>query len=219
MNLTTSNIKQTRTFCIKIKESSTEINRSGSKTCMTSKKELSGGNINGYQPLNSHWCSNSPGLASDKILLLSDESLLKAEDREKKTIHKIGSLNLLISRTKSITKLIICVFSFALKVFLPNSKVYVSEKPVLSNNLWSRLTRRLRSVRWSLLYKGQWRKKEIADSTSLSQLHIGLSVSWNLCLNFMLSQMTKSKSNSCNIFDSNRIMAIKKRIRRRPYEF
>ena len=36
---------------------------------------------------------------------------------------------------------------------------------------------------------------------------------------FMLSQMTKSKSNSCNIFDSDRIMAIKKRIRRRPYEF
>ena len=35
----------------------------------------------------------------------------------------------------------------------------------------------------------------------------------------MLSQMTKSKSNSCNIFDSDRIMAIKKRIRRRPYEF
>ena len=29
---------------------------------------------------------------------------------------------------------------------------------------------------------------------------------------FMLSQMTKSKSNSCNIFDSYRIMAIKKRI-------
>ena len=36
---------------------------------------------------------------------------------------------------------------------------------------------------------------------------------------FMLSQMTKSKSNSCNMFDSYRIMAIKKRIRRRPYEF
>ena len=36
---------------------------------------------------------------------------------------------------------------------------------------------------------------------------------------FILSQMTKSKSNSCNIFDSDRIMAIKKRIRRRSYEF
>ena len=36
---------------------------------------------------------------------------------------------------------------------------------------------------------------------------------------FMYSQMTKSKSNSCYIFDSDRIMAIKKRIRRRPYEF
>ena len=38
-------------------------------------------------------------------------------------------------------------------------------------------------------------------------------------LEFMLSQMTKSKSNSCNIFDPDRIMAIKKQIRRRPYEF
>ena len=38
-------------------------------------------------------------------------------------------------------------------------------------------------------------------------------------LDFMLSQMTKSKSNSCNIFDSDRIMAIRKRIIRRLYEF
>ena len=36
---------------------------------------------------------------------------------------------------------------------------------------------------------------------------------------FMLSQMAKSKSNSSNIFDPDRIMAIKKRIRRRPHEF
>ena len=36
---------------------------------------------------------------------------------------------------------------------------------------------------------------------------------------FMLSQMTKFKSNSCNIFDSDRIMTIKKQIRRRFYEF
>ena len=35
----------------------------------------------------------------------------------------------------------------------------------------------------------------------------------------MLSQMTKCKSNLCNILDSDRIMAIKKRIRRRLYEF
>ena len=33
-------------------------------------------------------------------------------------------------------------------------------------------------------------------------------------LDFMLSQMTKSNSNSCNIFDSDRIMAIRKRIMR-----
>ena len=38
-------------------------------------------------------------------------------------------------------------------------------------------------------------------------------------LDFMLSQMTKSKSNSCNIFGSDRIMAIRKRIIRRLYEF
>ena len=36
---------------------------------------------------------------------------------------------------------------------------------------------------------------------------------------FMMSQITKSKSNLCNVFDSDKIMAIKKRIRRRPYEF
>ena len=36
---------------------------------------------------------------------------------------------------------------------------------------------------------------------------------------FMLSQMTKSKWNSFNIFDSDRIMAIKKRIRKTPSEF
>ena len=38
---------------------------------------------------------------------------------------------------------------------------------------------------------------------------------------FMFQQMTKSKSNSLYIvdFDSDRIMAIKKRIRKRPHEF
>ena len=38
-------------------------------------------------------------------------------------------------------------------------------------------------------------------------------------LEFMLSQMTKPNSTSHNIFDFDRIMAIKKQIRRRPYEF
>ena len=38
-------------------------------------------------------------------------------------------------------------------------------------------------------------------------------------LEFMLSQMTKSKSTLCNIFDFDRIMAIKKQIGGRPYEF
>ena len=94
--------------------------------------------------------SKSPGLTSDKILLLSDESLLKGEDK-KNTIHKNGS--------KSVVKLIIFVFTIALKVVLPNSKICVSEKSVLSNSVWSMLTKLLRSVRHSLLYKGQRRKK------------------------------------------------------------
>ena len=90
---------------------------------------------------------------------------LKWEGRKKSTIHKSGLSNLLVHRTKSIVKLIIFVFSFALKVVLPNSKVCISEKSVLSNNLRSILTKLLRSVRRSLLFKGQWRKKWIADST------------------------------------------------------
>ena len=102
--------------------------------------------------------SKSPGLTTDKILLLSDESLLKGEDK-KNTIHKSGSSNLLVDKTKSIVKLIIFVFTIALKVVLPNSKICVSEKSVLSNSVWSMLTKLFRSVRRSLLYKGQWRKK------------------------------------------------------------
>ena len=134
---------------------------------MTSKKELIVVVSNGYQATNSRWCPKSPRLASDKILLLSDESLLKGEDRKKNTIHKSGSSNLLVDKTKSIVKLIIFVFSFALKVLLRNSKICVSEKSILSNSVWSMLTKLFRSVQRSLLYKGQWRKKWIADSTSL----------------------------------------------------
>ena len=107
--------------------------------------------------------------------------LLKREDRKK--IHKSDSSNLLVDKTKSIIKLIIFVFSFALKVVLPNNKICVSEKSALSNSVWSMLTKLFRSLRRSLLYKGQWGKKWIADSTSLPQLHIRLSVSWKLCLN------------------------------------
>ena len=132
---------------------------------MTSKKGISVVLSNCYQPLNSHWCPKSPGLSSDKILLLSDESLLKEKDRKKETIHKSGSSNLLVDKTKSIVKLIIFVFSFALKVVLLNSKVYVSEKLVLSNSWWSMLSELLKNGRRSLLYKGQWRKKWIAGST------------------------------------------------------
>ena len=126
--------------------------------------------------------SKSPGLTSDKILLLSDELLLKGQDK-RNIIHKSGSSNLLVDKIKSIIKLIIFVFTISSKVVLPNSKFCVSEKWVLSNSVWSMLTKLFRNVRRSLLYKGQWRKKWIADSTSLPQLHIGFSVSWKLCLN------------------------------------
>ena len=68
---------------------------------MTSKKELSVVISNGYQPVNSRWCPKIPGLTSDKILLLSDESLLKGEDK-KNTIHKSGSSNLVVDKTKSV---------------------------------------------------------------------------------------------------------------------
>ena len=53
---------------------------------MTSKEELILVVSNGYQLLNSRWHRKSPGLTSDKILLLSGESLLKGEDRTKKAL-------------------------------------------------------------------------------------------------------------------------------------
>ena len=42
---------------------------------------------------------------------------------------------------------VIFVFSFALKLVLPNSKICVSEKSVLSNSVWSMLATLFRSVR------------------------------------------------------------------------
>ena len=97
---------------------------------MTSKKELIVVVPNGYQPVNSRWYPKSPG-----------------RKQEKNTIHKSGSSNLLVEKTKSVDKLIIFVFSFALKVVLPNSKIWVSEKSVLSNSVRSMLTKLFRSVR------------------------------------------------------------------------
>ena len=122
---------------------------------MTSKKGLRELNVvvsNGYQPVTSRWCPKSLGLTSDKILLFSDESLLKGEDKKNNTIRKSGSSNLLVDKTKSIFKMIIFVFSIALKVVLPNSKICVSEKSALSNSVWSMLTKLFRNVRRSLLY-------------------------------------------------------------------
>ena len=53
IKLTISYLKQTKIFFIKIKESSTNINRSGSRTFMTSKKEFSVAISNHYKPVNS----------------------------------------------------------------------------------------------------------------------------------------------------------------------
>ena len=114
---------------------------------------------------------------------MSEESLLKGEDRKKNTIHKSDSSNLLVDKKGQWPSWLFFVFSFALKVILPNIKICVSKKSVLSNSVWSMLAKLLRSGWRSLLYKGQWRKKWIADSTSLPQSHIGFSVSWKLCLN------------------------------------
>ena len=89
---------------------------------MASKKELSVVVSNGYKPVNGRWCPKSPKLASDKILLLSGESLLKGEDRTKKILFiKVAN---------------IVVFSFVLKVVLPNSKICVSEKYLTAYGLY-----------------------------------------------------------------------------------
>ena len=69
-----------------------------------------------------------------------------------KVVHRISYL------TKQ-SQLINFVFNIALKVVLPNSKICVGEKLVLSNSIFSMLTKLFRSVQRSLLYKGQWRKK------------------------------------------------------------
>ena len=83
---------------------------------MISKKELNVVVSIGHQPVNSRCCPKSTGLTSDKILSLSHESSLKGEDRKKNTIHKSGSSNPLVDKTKSIIKLAsyFCVF-FCLK--------------------------------------------------------------------------------------------------------
>ena len=146
---------------------------------MTSKKKLIVVVSNGYQPVNSRRCPKSPGLTSDKILLLSDKSLLKGEDRKKNAIHKSGSSNLLVGKTKSIVKLITFVFSIALKVLFPNSKICKSEKSVLSNNVWSMLLNCSGVCDVHYFTRDSGGK----NSTSLPQLHIVFRVSWKLCLN------------------------------------
>ena len=76
------------------------------------------------------------------------------------------------------------MLSFVLKAVLPNSRVCVIEKPVSCSKLWSMLTKLLRSVRCSSLFKGKWRRKNLNGRfNTLPQLHVGLTVSWKLCLN------------------------------------
>ena len=60
-----------------------KINSSGSRISMTSKTELNVVVPNDYQPLDSSWCPKSPGIALDKILLLSDESLFRGRRQKK----------------------------------------------------------------------------------------------------------------------------------------
>ena len=107
----------------------------------------------------------------------------RRQKKQKNTVCKSGAFNLVVDRTKSVAKWIIFMLFFVLKAVLPNIKVCISQKLVLSNKLWSILTKLLRGMQRSLLYSGQWCKKWMADSISLPQLHMGLIVSWKLCLN------------------------------------
>ena len=78
------------------------------------------------------------------------------------------------------------------------SNVWVREDSVLSSNLWSILVGLSGYVQHSLLYRGQWMKKWITDSTSLPQLHTGLIDSWKLCLNLC----------SCKLLNPSRILLL-----------
>lgn len=88
--------------------------------------------------------------------------------------------NFSVDKTKSMVKLIIFVLSFVVNNEFPNSNVWVKKESLY---LWSILVKLFRSVQRLLLYKGRWRTKWITDSTSLLQLHIGLTGSCELCLN------------------------------------
>ena len=150
---------------------------------MTSKKELSVVVSNGYHPLNSRWCPKSPGLALDKILFWLMNRYLKDKTEQKYYSKKWLIESLSWQKKVNCQVDYFCVF-FCVKSCIAKQQ-NLCEKSVLSNSVWSVLTKLFRSVRRSLLCKKQWRKKWIAYSTSLPQLHIGLSVSWKLCLNVL----------------------------------
>ena len=143
---------------------------------------------------------------------------MRGEKRKKIAFHKSGPSNLLVDRTKSMVKLIIYVLSFVVRDEFPNSNIWVREVLVLSNNLWSILRKLFSSMQRSLLYKGQWRKKWIVDSTSFLQLHIGLTESWKLCLN-SCSHKWLRPSRILVIYLTPIGLAIIKRIGSRSYEF
>ena len=98
------------------------------------------------QSLNSRWCLKSPGLALEKIFLMSDEFLFVIRGRRQKKCYSEKWLIESCSWQNKVSCQVgyFCVFC---------------EKLVLSKKLWSILTKLLTSVRRSLLGKEQWRKK------------------------------------------------------------
>ena len=72
---------------------------------------------------------------------------------------------------------------FDLKYALPKSDVCVRLESILSNRLQSRLLKVPKKVLFSLVIKGQSRRKWVADSISWPQLREGLIESLKLCLN------------------------------------
>ena len=122
--------------------------RDGSRFSTISKTEPNLVVSNGY-PISHYIVVDVPSVLDSpriRFFCCVMNHLLKDETEKNITIPKIDPSNLLVNRIKSIVKLVIFVLSFVLKAVLPNSKVSVSEKLVRSNNVWSMLTKLLRSV-------------------------------------------------------------------------
>ena len=122
--------------------------RDGSRFSTISKTEPNLVVSNGY-PISHYIVVDVPSVLDSpriRFFCCVMNHLLKDETEKNITIPKIDPSNILVNRIKSIVKLVIFVLSFVLKAVLPNSKVSVSEKLVRSNNVWSMLTKLLRSV-------------------------------------------------------------------------